>query len=397
MNKLEWHSLGLPDDKLPAVMDAFGTPAAAKPWIRFFDDLARTSRKPAGWNYPGFMRSIADSGLNFDDFLAWHDAGLEETAIPRMAVELERRGATPDDLRRWCSEGQSSWQFSSVLEFLELDEALRVLRNWKDPDSTEYTFAPYDELLRLMRGGFVLDDLRSLLANGFRGHDVFQWWRTSRIPISDWPTWHSLGIPPDHAQLFADQNVVPDAARDWIATGIPVDDIMGYLHLGCTPSEASGFAQASVHPWMLRRTPNGLEEFDPGPALDPWEEDPAEQLPEVINPGRIGMTLWANDPDGSPKAWDVAFAWAGGRAAEWSQDISLAGGDLSPASSSPITGTIDWAGGRDIELTYQWSEGDSEGNGVVSVAAPADDVLSERQTWIRLGFVVINFLYQELY
>jgi hypothetical protein len=103
---------------------------------------------------------------------------------------------------------------------------------------------------------------------------------------------------------------------------------------------------------------------------DPWEEDPADQLPDVIEPGHISLVLWSTAAGGDYVAYDVSFTWNGKRWADWYQDISMVGGGLSPLSSSPITGTADWANGRDVNLTYEWSEMGYEGSDVWAGVAP---------------------------
>jgi hypothetical protein len=134
-----------------------------------------------------------------------------------------------------------------------------------------------------------------------------------------------------------------------------------------------------------------------------WDEDSVDQLPPVIEPGPIGFTLWSTFGGGEPVADDIFFRWDGHRAAEWRQDISPATGNLSPTSSSPITGTAAWPNGQDVELTYHWSEIGKEGEGVLVGVAPtsdhpdSDQGARDPQQWIRLGDALIEFLYEEVW
>jgi hypothetical protein len=399
-----WGELDLPAEPLATVIEVFKTPTEAARWVEFFNCVAQASKQPPKWKYPGYLRSIAEAGLDLERFQQWLDAGLDIVVLPRLAKELAAVGASPDDMRRWCSAGQSSYYLSSVLQYLHLDEALAILQNWKEPGSSDYTFAPHDEFLRLMRGGFDIVDLRWLLVQGLRGHDVFRWWRESRRGgLADWPVWHSYGVAPADATRFGAKEISPDAAGQWMATGLPIDDIMAFLDLGCSPSEALEFNQSGIQPRMLKRTAAGLEVFDPGPELDPWEEDPVPQLPDVIEPGQVAMTLWSIAPDGTPAAWDVSFTWHGSRSAEWYQDISPAGGDLSPLSSSPTTGTAAWSNGRDVDVVYHWADEGLDGEGVLAGMAPTSDNpesdhgMRDPRNWVRLAQAIIGFLYQELY
>ena len=137
----------------------------------------------------------------------------------------------------------------------------------------------------------------------------------------------------------------------------------------------------------------------------PWDEDPVDQLPPVIEPGPIGFTLWSTFGGGEPVADDIFFRWDGHRAAEWRQDISPATWQPSfhQASSSLITGTAACPNGQDVELTYYWSETGKEGEGVLVGAAPtsdhpdSDQGARDPQQWIRLGEALLEFLYEEVW
>ena len=55
---------------------------------------------------------------------------------------------------------------------------------------------------------------------------------------------------------------------------------------------------------------------------DPWDEDPVDQLPSVVEPGRINLTLWTSALGGDPQAYDISFNWDGDDTAEWFEDMT---------------------------------------------------------------------------
>ena len=172
---------------------------------------------------------------------------------------------------------------------------------------------------------------------------------------------------------------------------------------GASSDEAESRREAvdqSEGPESLVRTEAGLEVIQEEP--QPWDEDPVDQLPDVIEPGLISFTLWSTLGGGDPEAHDIHFTWDGRREAEWSEDISMANGDLSPASSSPITGTAAWPNGQNVDLTYDWAEAGQEGRAVLVGAAPtsgdpsSDQGARHPQRWIWLGEAIVAFIYQEM-
>lgn len=129
--------------------------------------------------------------------------------------------------------------------------------------------------------------------------------------------------------------------------------------------------------------------------LDPWQEDPADQLPEIIEPGQIDLRLWAEGFGDQPSAFDVSFAWDGGQAASWYVDISMSSGK-SVMSSSPGNGVLAWPNGKDVVYTFNWSDYSLEGHGVLTGMAPTSNRdASNPKYWIRLGYELIDFVLQE--
>jgi hypothetical protein len=161
---------------------------------------------------------------------------------------------------------------------------------------------------------------------------------------------------------------------------------------------ASGYAPAKSANYRKERQMTITHTFLRG-------EDSVDQLPSFIEAGPIAFTLWSTFGDGEPVADDIFFRWDGRRAAQWRQDISPATWPPSfhQESSSPITGTAAWPNGKDVELTYHWGEIGKEGKGVLVGAAPtsdhpdSDQGARDPQRWIRLGQVLLDFLYEEVW
>ena len=117
----------------------------------------------------------------------------------------------------------------------------------------------------------------------------------------------------------------------------------------------------------------------------PWNQDPVESMPAIIEPGEICMELWNNDSEGNPVAYDFIFSWGGGREADWFYDISMRNGGMSVMSSAPIGGTATWENGADVEVTFKSDEFELDEEMTLGGRAPKDDALHSPRTWVDLG------------
>ena len=134
------------------------------------------------------------------------------------------------------------------------------------------------------------------------------------------------------------------------------------------------------------REDDELDEDDPDDDPNaPWNRDPVERLPSVIEPGRISMEFWNNDYNGNPVAYDFVFTWDGGRKADWYYDISMSNDGMSVMSSAPIGGTATWENGADVEVTFKSDEFDLDEEMTLAGAAPKDDAVHSPRTWVILG------------
>lgn len=170
--------------------------------------------------------------------------------------------------------------------------------------------------------------------------------------------WRSAGIAPDDAAAFIRSNITLEAAKEWLAqTGYSVEDILEFIKKDVSLAKAVDFDKREIQPHQVTRTGSGLE-LD----LDPWQEDPADQLPSEITPGQFTITLWTTALGGDPVAHDVSFTWDGSQTADWYEDISWQNDELSVMSSSPVSGVLAWPNGTDVLLTFRWGDLGLEGH-----------------------------------
>lgn len=137
------------------------------------------------------------------------------------------------------------------------------------------------------------------------------------------------------------------------------------------------------------REDDQLDEDDPEEdPTAPWNRDPVEDMPAVIEPGRIPTVLWNSHFDGDPVAYDFIFTWDGGRKADWYYDISMENVGMSVMSSAPIGGAATWEDGVDVYVTVQSSDFDLDEEVVLKGMAPQEDATREPRTWVDLGYAI---------
>jgi hypothetical protein len=153
--------------------------------------------------------------------------------------------------------------------------------------------------------------------------------------------------------------------------------------------EALGeWALQIYEPRPLENPDGRADETDEDDPDAPWNRDPVEGLPAVIEPGRISIKFWNDDFDGNPVVYDFIFTWDGGRKADWFYDISMDNEGMSVMSSAPIGGTANWENGVDVHVTVQSSDFDLDEEVTLRGVAPKDDATSEPRTWVDLGYAI---------
>lgn len=353
-----WEALRLPEDILPLAIKTFGTPAEARSWIKLLDQKA--SRY---WRTTDYLGTLAETGLDRQTYKQWGNATNWISYLPKLVKQMLAGGYSPSDVRPWIKAGFGTGSLRTVVHH-DFKDAMRLLAEWYDPDSTKPKYGSSGELVELLKRGYAIDELWKLLKQGLRGHDVFEWVSSdTRIPREEWLSWQQQGVEPLAAEGFRDRGISPETAHAWALTGLPSTCIMQSVDLGDTPGEA-------------------LERFDP-----------LTQLPNVIKPGYIGLTLWPGNT-----AYEVTFRWDGGREAKWSHDISDANAGLSPMSSAPVFGTATWLNGRDLVTTYSSGDFGIDGEDVIEGAAPtagaedADRVMRDPQRWVDFAQMIHGYV-----
>ncbi len=160
------------------------------------------------------------------------------------------------------------------------------------------------------------------------------------------------------------------------------------------PGRKRKAALESLGDWVSEFEPHFLfvDDDDDDDPDAPWNRNPVEQMPTVIEPGRIGMRFWKSHYSGNQVAYDFIFTWGGGREAEWYYDIGMDNPGLSVMSSAPIRGTAKWKKGDDVKVNYSSVEFGLNDKTTLKGVAPMDDALHLPRTWVDLGQEIASFV-----
>lgn len=178
------------------------------------------------------------------------------------------------------------------------------------------------------------------------------------------------------------------AARAWTEAGVDRADVEDFIELGLTPAEAAPYAKKGVRPYQITRTDTGY-----AVELEPWQEDPVDQLPTVIEPGRIGLTVWAENPWGDePLENEVVMTWDGGHMIDWSV---VSGSGLGMASSVSFRGIAGWPDGKDVHLSYGSGDVGVRGAATLRGAAPTSGggaSVNEPESCVKLAEELVSLV-----
>jgi hypothetical protein len=401
----------------------FDLPGEAQPWVGAITRYAPNADS---------LRAVLAAGLVPDEFIAWRDAGVDSWNIIPWSKTLSQADLTHDHLKQWRSAGHKAATLPLLVPYLSkdtmFDEILEAVQDWNAED-----------LSSVLESGVAVRDVIDMRRSGVSGRALDNW-RSSGVPTAVWQQWLARDIPVDAAARFYPAGVDAATASEWLGIGlssaeavellgkgVSIDAVRQWTEEDFSPSEAAIFISADTtiaeaRQWLaatelsakdivdliqkdvslqqaieferrgigshqVSRTDAGLE-LD----LDPWQEDPTEQLPKVIQPGRVDLTIWTTALGGDPEAHDVHFTWDGAHTADWYEDISLVNG-LSFASSSPAHGMLAWPDGENVELTYTWDEMGLEGHSRLAGMAPTSGgSAGDPGQWVRLADAVIDFV-----
>lgn len=203
--------------------------------------------------------------------------------------------------------------------------------------------------------------------------------------------WLSAGFAAGDAQTFLDAGVPLVVARQWADAGIDPDNAVDYIEKTVPLDQATDFDKRGIEPRQITRTDTGYEV-----ELEPWQEDTIKQLPEVIEPGRFGLSLWSFVPwNGEYLANDVSFDWNGKHTAEWSV---VSGAGLSVMSDVSFSGVASWPDGKDLLVAYSGDDGNRGFERLVGAApnATSPDGAKDPQRWVELGYSLDGLIDQLL-
>lgn len=381
----DWIGLGIPEEVIPAAVAAFGDPERAKTWIEILGRaplrMTTFGFEPL-WRNVAFLTELAAAGIEPEDFERWRAAGLDAAAVPRTVAALRPRGVGPEEFSRWKSAGLDPRDLPAALAHLDFDAALDMLTHWRAPWPVSST----GELLEVFRRGVTAEQVTSFLALGLSGHQVFEW-NSRTIPVGEWHSWMALSADHEVADRYYKEGFTASDAGPWIRAGVPVGDVPGYMQLGLGSTEAAEYVRQGIRPGALIAGDEGLEEVDYDELMT--RED-LTALPAEIQPGEFSFIRQSRVAGGDHVPYDFAFSWNGKRRAAWYMDISITA-SLSPASSSPSTGTISWANRRDLAYTHDWEELHIHEKGVLKGEAPRDP--HDPSEWIRLADLILEIVF----
>lgn len=204
-------------------------------------------------------------------------------------------------------------------------------------------------------------------------------------PDADASEWLAAGLSAEEAQVYADAAVPVALAREFADAGMDADDAVDLLGKGVPQDQVLGLHARGIQTWQVTGTDSGFDV-----ELEPWQEDPLHQLPEVVTPGRLHVSLWStNSWDGSRIENEVFLNWDGEHTVEWSV---LSGSGMSMMSEVSINGLAGWPDGKDALISYTGEFGD-HGFSRLAGAAPVPhnaEGASAPQAWLEFATALVG-------
>lgn len=397
-------TLGFPEKELPDAIKAFVTPQIARRWVEILGPKAFSRR---------MISAIPASGFDAEGYLRWREAGLAERDALTLPPKLASAGLELDHYRRWRSAGFAANELTKLLpnvtKGLDFDEALGVLERWYHIGESSVNGAVF-ELREVLRRNRTISDLRHLITNDFSGHQVYMWVRNG-ITDTAWAEWLQTGVRPRKAAGLDGPDISPATAKQWADAGLDASDIENYINadipvddaiawaragvdaldvedfstLGISPSQMATYGVDGLQPYQVSRTGTGYTV-----KLEPWQKDPADQLPQVIEPGRISLSLWSSSPwQDEPLESALSLHWDGKHTVDWS---ARSGTGMSMNSEISFSGIAGWPDGKNVELTYTKDSGERGIDWLASAAptAGAPDGARDPQRWVQLARSLVD-------
>jgi hypothetical protein len=399
-------ALGFSERALPDAITALPTAELARRWVEILGKRAFGKK---------LISAIPVSGFDPDGYQRWRETGLAEREALTLPPKLAGAGLGLEDYRRWQSAGFTADELKKLLpnvtKGLNFDDALWALQHWFHGGESSAIGAVF-ELREILRGPRTLADLRRLIASDFSGHRVFVWFR-SGIPDTAWTDWMETGLGPREAAGFARLGISPitakqwadaelnatdievfiaadiplDRAFDWAKAGVDASDVDDFIEIGISPSELATYGIDGIRPYQVTRI-----ETDYRVELEPWQKDPVDQLPQVIEPGNINLSLWSPSPwHDEPLECAVSIDWDGKHTVEWSV---VSGMGMSMNSEVSFSGIASWPDGENVEVTYtrDYSERGIDRLSSVAPTAGNPDGAKDPQRWVQLASSLVDLM-----
>ena len=418
-------TLGFSEEVLPDAITALRTAELARRWVEIHGKRAFGKK---------LISAIPVSGFDPDGYQRWRETGLAEREALTLPPKLADAGLGLEDYRRWQSAGFNADELNKLLpnvtKGLSFDDALWALQHWFNAGEASANGAVF-ELREILRSRTIAD-LRRLIASHSSGHDVFVWFR-SGIPDDTWTDWKQTGLVPWEAARFARLGISPitakqwanagldagfarlgispitakqwanagldasdieefiaadiplDRAFDWAKAGVDASDVDDFIEIGISPSELATYGIDGLRPYQVTRTETGYQV-----ELERWQKDPADQLPQVIEPGRINLSLWSPSPHhDEPLECAVSLNWDGNHTVDW---YVVTGMGMSMMSEVSFAGVAGWPDGTNIELNYtrdSSERGIDRLSGVAPTAGNPDGAKDPRR-WVQLARSLVD-------
>lgn len=199
------------------------------------------------------------------------------------------------------------------------------------------------------------------------------------------PEWLQAGFTTTDAHIFSNAAVPIAVARQWTDAGIEPHDAVEYIEKTVPLEVAIDLREREIELGHITRTDHGYE-VD----LEPWQENPVDQLPKMIVPGRMSLSIWTMTPWGQRIENEVFLNWDGGHIVEWSV---LSGAGLSMMSEVSCGGIAGWPDGTNVLVSFTNSNGTKEIE-LISGVAPTSNSLnaSDPAQWMRFADTLVGIM-----
>lgn len=196
--------------------------------------------------------------------------------------------------------------------------------------------------------------------------------------------WLDAGFSAVDAEALLEASIPVAEARRWTAAGIDSADVAEYVEKHVPLEDAVEFQERGIELWQITGTNTGYEV-----ELEPWQRDPLEQLPEVIEPGRFGLSVWSVTPCSDEHLeHEISIEWDGRSTVEWSV---LSGAGLSVMSEVSFRGVAGWPDGKNLLVAYSGDDG-NKGYESLPGAAPSSDgrTTTSRELWLSFAMTLVG-------